>query len=167
MFHLGVPTTRALAVTAGNEGVRRPWYKEQTPEELEAIAARVRLDSSIHPDSYRHGGDVLIWEQAAMTTRVATSFIRVGTFELYARRAVRGGGGHGRGGDDTSMDGDTAAVGMRQLEMLTKHTLAREYREINRTAPLQQQTLTMMEEGATRFGGLTCFELDHVSLLDL
>lgn len=42
MFHLGVPTTRALALTVGNEGVRRPWYKEQSPEELEALSTRVR-----------------------------------------------------------------------------------------------------------------------------
>ena len=39
---------------------------------------------------YTHGGGRHRPERCAITTRVATSFLRVGHFELYARRARRG-----------------------------------------------------------------------------
>ena len=71
MFYLGVPTTRALALVASQTAtVTRPWYQPNA-------------------SSLPHGGDVLIDERCAITTRVAQSFVRVGTFELFARRYQR------------------------------------------------------------------------------
>lgn len=70
MFHLGVPTTRALSLVASETCfVRRPWYTANTSSE------------------YKHGGDHLRLERCAITTRVSRDFLRVGHFELYARRA--------------------------------------------------------------------------------
>ncbi|MBL8918388.1 MAG: YdiU family protein [Myxococcaceae bacterium] len=58
MFHLGVPTTRALALVATGEPVERDLLYDGNP---------------------RH-------EPGAITTRVAPSFLRFGTFELPASR---------------------------------------------------------------------------------
>ena len=94
-------------------------------KERAALASRIRIDPP--SQNMRHGGDVMQWEQVAITTRVANSFIRVGSFELYGRRAAAG-----------------DAIGLRQLEQLTKHALSREYGGYNDTAPLQGQILTML-----------------------
>lgn len=72
MYHMGVPTTRALSLVASRTcKVRRPWYTANT-------------------SSHRHGGDHLREEPCAITTRVSRDFLRVGHFELYARRARDG-----------------------------------------------------------------------------
>lgn len=70
-----------------------------------------------------------------MTTRVSPSFLRVGHFELFARRARRG--------DKT---------GLQQLEQLARHALFREYpAHADPGVPLQQQLLGMVAEAAERF----------------
>eukprot|EP00928_Gymnodinium_smaydae_P000578 TRINITY_DN10218_c0_g1_i1.p1 TRINITY_DN10218_c0_g1~~TRINITY_DN10218_c0_g1_i1.p1 ORF type:complete len:353 (-),score=34.56 TRINITY_DN10218_c0_g1_i1:120-1151(-) len=70
-----------------------------------------------------------------MSTRVAPSFLRVGHFELFGRRARRG--------DE---------VGKRELEQLAKHALFREYAHlVEAEKPLQQQILDMVAEAAERF----------------
>ena len=100
MAALGVPTTRALSLIASRvEKAQRPWYRNASA--AIAIGAHTPV---------RHGGDVMRDEVVAITTRVATSFLRVGQFELYGRRARRG-------------DAD----GRRQLELLTRHMLRRDY----------------------------------------
>jgi uncharacterized protein YdiU (UPF0061 family) len=100
MFHLGVPTTRALCLIASrSEKVARPWYPD--------------------PDTLRPGErrpEMLTVDLAAITTRVSPSFIRVGQVELYGRRAreeVMGGVRDGR-----------ATV---ELRLLLEHLLRREY----------------------------------------
>lgn len=70
MHHLGVETTRALALVASAaETVQRPWYSGRAgpglPHEPDAVAA----------------------EPCAITTRVAPSFLRVGHLDHFARRA--------------------------------------------------------------------------------
>ena len=101
MAALGVPTTRALSlIVSGSETAVRPWYRNQSA----AIAI------GAHRPDRESGGDVTRRERAAITTRVATSFLRVGQFELYGRRARRG-----------------EAVGLRQLEQLARHAIRREY----------------------------------------
>ena len=59
--------------------VMRPWYTNASA----AIAIGAH-----RPE--RHGGDVHRPERCAITTRVSRSFLRVGQFELYGRRARRG-----------------------------------------------------------------------------
>ena len=93
MYHLGVATTRALSVVASEtEKVKRPWYNANASS------------------SQRHGGDALVVEKCAITTRVARSFVRVGTFELFARRAR-----------DLTLSKAKRFEARKQLEKLAKH----------------------------------------------
>ena len=67
MHALGVPTSRSLSLyVSKTEKVRRPWYSE---------------------GSHSRDPDTVISEPAAISTRVAPSFIRVGQIELFGRRA--------------------------------------------------------------------------------
>ena len=81
-----------------------------------------------------HGGDLYRHERCAITTRVATSFLRVGHFELFGRRARRG-----------------DATGRRDLESIARHALFREYPPYETDAPLQPQLLRMVAEASRRF----------------
>ncbi len=66
MHALGIPTSRSLTLyVSGTEIVRRPWYKK---------------------GSKYFEPDVMVDNHAAITTRVAPSFLRVGQLELFARR---------------------------------------------------------------------------------
>jgi Uncharacterized conserved protein len=67
MHALGVPSSRSLTLYMSRaETVRRPWYSPQS--------------RSFEPD-------VMVDNPAAISTRVAPSFLRVGQLELFARRA--------------------------------------------------------------------------------
>jgi len=82
MYFLGVPTTRALSLVASydaNDMATRPWYSTQTT-----------VDPFYRPVP-PHGGDIMHQEFRAITTRVAKTFVRVGSTELYARRWKRTG----------------------------------------------------------------------------
>ena len=66
MHALGIPTSRSLTLyVSGTEIVRRPWYTE---------------------GSRYFEPDIMVDNHAAITTRVAPSFLRVGQLELFARR---------------------------------------------------------------------------------
>ena len=66
MHSLGIPTTRSLTLyVSKTDKIIRPWYKDNSTE--------------IEPD-------VLAENQAAISTRVAPSFLRIGQIELFARR---------------------------------------------------------------------------------
>ncbi|UPM49902.1 protein adenylyltransferase SelO family protein [Synechococcus sp. A10-1-5-1] len=108
MHALGVPTTRSLSLYMSRaEGVRRPWYSQQS--------------RSFEPD-------VMVDNPAAITTRVAPSFLRVGQLELFARR-VRSKAHPGA---------------LRELQQITTHLIERNYRtEINAALPFQQQVLEL------------------------
>ena len=86
MAALGVPTTRALSlIVSSTERVTRPWYRNASS----AIAI------GAHRPDRESGGDITRRERTAITTRMAASFLRVGQFELYGRRA--------RGGDQVGL----------------------------------------------------------------
>ena len=108
MHALGVPTTRSLSLYMSRaEGVRRPWYSPQS--------------RSFEPD-------VMVDNPAAITTRVAPSFLRVGQLELFARR-VRSNAHPGA---------------RRELQQITAHLIERNYRtEINAALPFPQQVLEL------------------------
>ena len=93
MHSLGVATSRSLTLyVSRSETVRRPWYTKDS--------------NSINPD-------ILLETPAAISTRVAPSFIRVGQIELFARR-VR----------------DNAHQGaFNELTMLVKHLIIRNYKK--------------------------------------
>ena len=108
MHALGVPTTRSLSLYMSRaEGVRRPWYSPQS--------------RSFEPD-------VMVNNPAAITTRVAPSFLRVGQLELFARRARS----------------NAHPAALRELQQITAHLIERNYRnEINAALPFPQQVLEL------------------------
>lgn len=129
MAALGVPTTRALSlIVSSTERVTRPWYRNASS----AIAI------GAHRPDRESGGDITRRERTAITTRMAASFLRVGQFELYGRRA--------RGGDQ---------VGVAELEQLARHAIRREYpRQYRDGASLKVQILGMASEAKERFAHL-------------
>lgn len=94
MHALGVPTSRSLSLYVSlKEKVRRPWFSAGS--------------TSREPDIY-------VLDPAAITTRVASSFIRVGQLELFGRRARKN--EHAKAGEE--------------LEKIVSHLIAREYPEL-------------------------------------
>jgi uncharacterized protein YdiU (UPF0061 family) len=92
MHALGVPTSRSLTLyVSRGETVRRPWYS---------------------PNSRSFDPDILVDNAAAITTRVAPSFLRVGQLELFARR-VRSNAHPGA---------------LEELRMIVAHLIERNYR---------------------------------------
>lgn len=96
MHFLGVPTTRALSLVAsGDETARRPWYSgnkgpaisESDPrlKHLPEATRRMLIDQL----SQSKDPDVAVREPAAITCRVAPSFLRVGHVDLFGRRAAQ------------------------------------------------------------------------------
>jgi len=119
MHSLGVPTSRSLTLyVSRSETVRRPWYKKDS--------------NSIDPD-------ILVETPAAISTRVAPSFIRVGQIELFARR-VR------------SKEHQCA---LKELEMIVKHLIARNYKkEIDPTISFAHQVVELANSFRERLTSL-------------
>ena len=108
MHALGIPTSRSLTLYMSRaETVRRPWYSQ---------------------DSRSFDPDVMVDNPAAISTRVAPSFLRVGQIELFARRAR-----------------DEAHPTARQeLQLIVQHLIERNYRpEIDPSLPFNQQVLEL------------------------
>ncbi len=93
MHALGVPTSRSLTLyVSRSETVRRPWYT---------------------PNSRSFDPDMLVNNPAAITTRVAPSFLRVGQLELFARRVRR----------------QAHPEALNELRMIVAHLIERNYRQ--------------------------------------
>jgi uncharacterized protein YdiU (UPF0061 family) len=108
MHALGVPTSRSLTLLwSGAETVRRPWYSQGS--------------QSFDPD-------VLIDNPAAITTRVAPSFLRVGQLELFARRVRR----------------QAHPEALNELRLIVAHLIDRNYRqEIDPNLDFSDQVLLL------------------------
>ena len=108
MHALGVPTSRSLTLyVSRTENVRRPWYSESS--------------RSFDPD-------VMVNNPAAISTRVAPSFLRVGQIELFARRARENAHPEAR----------------YELQLIVEHLIDRNYRpEIDSRLPFHQQVLEL------------------------
>ena len=119
MHALGVPTSRSLALYASHaETVRRPWYS---------------------PHSRSFDPDVMVDNPAAITTRVAPSFLRVGQLELFARRARS----------------QAHPQALHELQLIVQHLIARNYRpEIDPALPFSEQVLELAGLFRTRLTGL-------------
>lgn len=119
MHALGVPTSRSLTLYMSRaEAVRRPWYA---------------------PGSRSFDPDVMVNNPAAITTRVAPSFLRVGQLELFARRARS----------------NAHPGARRELHMITAHLIERNYRaEINAALPFADQVLELARLFRTRLTAL-------------
>jgi len=94
MHALGNPTSRSLVLyTSKLEQVKRPWYSENS--------------HSFNPNR-------TIYEDVAISTRVASSFLRVGQIELFARRTRK-------------KEHPTA---YEELEKIVLHLIDREYSDV-------------------------------------
>lgn len=72
MYHLGVPTTRALTITSSKtDMVERPWF------------------SSDHQRDVIKKHDIMESSGSTVLCRVASSFLRVGHVELFSRRFLK------------------------------------------------------------------------------
>ena len=108
MHALGVPTSRSLTLYASHqETVRRPWYSEKS--------------RSFEPD-------VMVNNSAAISTRVAPSFIRVGQIELFARRV------RANAHPDAQLE----------LKLIVQHLIDRNYRnDIDASMPFNLQVVEL------------------------
>jgi uncharacterized protein YdiU (UPF0061 family) len=108
MHALGVPTSRSLTLyVSRSETVRRPWYA---------------------PNSRSFDPDILVDNPAAITTRVAPSFLRVGQLELFARRARSG----------------AHPEALHELELIVQHLIQRNYRqEIDPALAFSEQVVAL------------------------
>jgi uncharacterized protein YdiU (UPF0061 family) len=108
MHALGVPTSRSLTLYMSRaETVRRPWYS---------------------PNSRSFDPDILVDNPAAITTRVAPSFLRVGQLELFARRARSG----------------AHPDALRELMLIVQHLIERNYRpEIDPSLEFSDQVVEL------------------------
>lgn len=107
MHSLGIPTTRSLCLFASqSETVDRPWYRE---------------------GSHSENPDIMVSNPVAISTRVASSFVRVGQLELFGRRARS----------------DAYPEAMRELQMIVDHAIEREYSDqIDPQLPANERLLT-------------------------
>ena len=108
MQALGVSTSRSLTLyVSKSETVTRPWYSQ---------------------DSYSTEPDILVNDPVAISTRVASSFLRVGQLELFARR-------------DRSNAHPNAS---EELRMIVSHLIEREYKsEINQNLSFAEQLVEL------------------------
>ena len=100
MHHLGISTTRALSLivseSPNGDTSNRPWYSENTKsrdlpsmddprlsrydmKQRKEIISQLAVQAKSDPD-------MLVEEKCAITTRVASSFVRIGHLDLFARR---------------------------------------------------------------------------------
>ncbi|WP_418180414.1 protein adenylyltransferase SelO [Aliarcobacter lanthieri] len=119
MHSLGVPTSRSLTLFSSNkEQVTRPWF----------------LDNSYSKDP-----EVMIEEDVAITTRVASSFLRVGQIELFGRRARK----------------NEHKNALKELKMIVLHLIEREYsEEINQDLTLEEKVILLVNEFQNRLTSL-------------
>ncbi|PTB86781.1 hypothetical protein C9940_00985 [Pseudidiomarina aestuarii] len=119
MHALGVPTSRSLSLyVSQTEKVKRPWYSE---------------------GSHSRDPDTLILEPAAISTRVAPSFIRVGQIELFGRRARK----------------NEHPQAMEELEQIVLHLIDREYGDvIDQNLSTPEKVLMLAREFRNRLTSL-------------
>jgi len=119
MHSLGVPTSRSLCLyVSKTEQVKRPWYSE---------------------GSRMKDPDRMISEPAAISTRVAPSFIRVGQLELFGRRARK----------------KEHPKAMAELEMMVLHLIDREYASvINKQLSTAEKVMLLAREFRNRLTSL-------------
>ncbi len=105
MQALGVPTSRSFTLyVSQSETITRPWYSQ---------------------DSHSIDPDILVANPVAISTRVASSFLRVGQLELFARR--------------NSSNAHPKAL--EELSMIVSHLIEREYKsDINQNLDITDQS---------------------------
>lgn len=119
MHALGVPTSRSLSLyVSKTETVNRPWYSL---------------------NSVSHNPDIYVTEPVAITTRVASSFIRVGQLELFGRRARK----------------NEHPKAMEELDKIVGHLIDREYAEdIDKKLPTPEKVIFLVRAFLDRLTSL-------------
>lgn len=119
MHALGIPTSRSLTLfTSTKEKVQRPWFRN---------------------NSYSHDPEVMIQEDVAITTRVASSFLRVGQIELFGRRARK----------------HEHPDALEELKRIVLHLIDREYSdEISQDKNLEEKVLLLAKKFQERLTSL-------------
>jgi uncharacterized protein YdiU (UPF0061 family) len=137
MHYLGVGTTRALSlVRAKGDRVHRPWYSNDAilsipdmddirlanyaPEQRKEIIAQLRTTQKADPN-------IMITEPCAITCRVATSFVRIGHLDLFARRAEKA--SMESFDETTQLRFNRSTREWKELEALIWHACKREFKE--------------------------------------
>lgn len=135
MHYLGVETTRALSlVVSETDLIQRPWYSDnaklrlpdmddprlqQYPEEQRKLIIQQLRNEKADPN-------ILVTDKAAITCRVASSFMRIGHIDLFARRAERK---SMETAEETNSRYNTATNEWKELEEIIWHACFREYKE--------------------------------------
>jgi len=119
MHALGIPTSRSLSLyTSKVQKVRRPWFSQ---------------------GSHLKEPDEMILEDVAISTRVASSLIRVGQVELFARRARK----------------NEHPKALEELEKIVLHLIDREYSEvIDESLPFEEKVIQLAKEFRNRLTSL-------------
>ena len=119
MHALNIPTSRSLSlIVSEQDRVVRPWYSE---------------------NSQSYDPDIRVYDPCAISTRVASSFLRVGQIELFARRARK----------------QEHPEAMCELELIVRHAIEREYaNEIDTAAPLPEQVVALARAYGLRLAKL-------------
>lgn len=119
MQALGVPSSRSLTLyVSKSETAARPWYS---------------------PNSYSADPDIMVDNPVAISTRVASSFLRVGQIELFARRARVN-------AHDNALP---------ELKAIVAHLIEREYQsEIDPSLEFHQQIIELAKSFRTRLSKL-------------
>jgi uncharacterized protein YdiU (UPF0061 family) len=119
MHALGVPTSRSLSLyVSKTEKVKRPWYSQ---------------------NSFSEDPDMMATEAVAISTRVASSFIRVGQIELFGRRARK----------------NEHPKAMDELEKIVLYLINREYGGvIDEKLPVTEKVVLLAHEFRDRLTSL-------------
>lgn len=180
MHYLGVRTTRALSLVKSETlKIPRPWYREATQSDESMFDANGSSASRL-PDlndprlaeynitqrrqilsqlrRQKMDPDVMRAETAAITCRVATSFVRIGHIDLFARRAERANMLHGD--DDESPRYNSDSNEWKELEAIIWHAAYREYRDTAYTPFIESKNIEkaaqkLLEEAAQRLAEMT------------
>lgn len=145
MHFMGVPTTRALSlVVSRGETAQRGWYSGSSKDSITESDSRLaHLPLEVRRQLVRELAgrmDVAIDEPAAITCRVAPSFVRIGHLDLFARRAAAS--------LRTQNDDDARS---KELRDVVAHAIFREYADLwspglaEDSAALKSAALAMAE----------------------
>lgn len=145
MHHLGISTTRAISlIMSEEEKVKRPWYSESKRHMPD-----LDLDTNLPPHfaqmlraqffANSTEPDVMVSNPAAITCRVAASFIRVGQVQLFERRARRDPGR------------------LQELRAIVDHLLFREFPHLHSDQSLsfEDKAIQMLREASQNIAQLT------------
>ena len=146
MHALRVPTTRALVlVVSGSETAKRPWYSGRArpkiaPDDPRLARFPEHMRAALASEFNSQGGrepDLMGEEPCAITTRAATSFLRVGHVDLFSRRAETG-----------------QPEALEELRELVAHALDREFPDVLPSAPLEQRARGLLSAFGERLAAM-------------